>query len=195
MIIIKSLEFGPIGTNSVLLTCSETKKTAIVDAPQGCVDTWKKMGLDVEMILFTHSHWDHIADAAALKREFKAPIYVHKADAPNLERPGSDGLQLHFPIEGVKADHYLEEGQELILGNLTIKVLHTPGHSPGGVCFLIGDQLISGDTLFRGAIGRIDLPTSDPAKMKESLKKLSKLPKNTRVYPGHGGSTTIGEEL
>jgi len=193
--LIQSKEFGPIGTNSILLTCPETKKTAIIDAPLGCVAAWKKIPLEAEMILFTHSHWDHIADAAALKREFSAPIYIHKADALNLEKPGSDGLQLHFPIEGVKVDHYLEDGQELLLGNLRIKVIHTPGHTEGGVCFFVGDLLISGDTLFQGAIGRTDLPTSNPAKMRESLKKLAKLPKNTRVYPGHGDPTTIGEEL
>jgi hydroxyacylglutathione hydrolase len=148
------------------------------------------------MILFTHSHWDHTADAALLKEAFHAPIFIHESDAGNLEHPGSDQLPLFIPIKGVKADHYLHDGQILELGELRIRVIHTPGHTPGCVCFYeeTHSVLVSGDTLFKGTLGSLSLPTARPARMEASLKKLGALPKKTRVYPGHGETTTIGDE-
>ncbi len=150
----------------------------------------------MDCILLTHSHWDHIADTAKLKKAFNVPVWIHAEDAPNLEKPGVDGLPLHFPIEGVKPSGHLADGQVLKVGELEIKVMHTPGHTPGSVCFLLPDEgmLISGDTLFRGRMGRLDLPTGRPGLMKGSLKKIGMLPRETRVYPGHGESTTIKEE-
>ncbi|HSW86510.1 MAG TPA: MBL fold metallo-hydrolase [Rhabdochlamydiaceae bacterium] len=191
---------GPLETNAILLGCSKTKHAAIIDAPfdsfHQILQRVKKLGLKVEMILLTHSHWDHIAEAASMKKQLKIPIYIHAEDAGNLESPGADGLPLLFPIEGVKADHFLSNDQIVPLGEMRIKVIHTPGHSPGCVCFYIENEktLISGDTLFRGAHGKTSFPTSSPKSMLESLKKLSKLPADTMVYPGHGPATTIGEE-
>ena len=148
------------------------------------------------MILLTHSHWDHMAEASILKEKLDIPLYVHSEDAQNLEVPGSDGLPLFYPIKAVKADHFLFDGEILFLGTLKIKVIHTPGHSPGGVCFYLENEaiLISGDTLFQGTCGKVSFPTSNPSKMKHSLKKLSHLPPDTKVYPGHGPDTTIGAE-
>ncbi|MDN3507226.1 MAG: MBL fold metallo-hydrolase [Simkaniaceae bacterium] len=191
---------GPALTNGILLACMQTHKAAIIDAPQGSaqqlIDRVKELGLEVEYLLLTHSHWDHTADAEVLKRELNIPLYVHKLDAKNVEEPGYDGLPLLIEIPKAKVDHFLEEGQSLKLGELTIQVLHTPGHSPGGVCFYLKEQntLISGDTLFQGSIGNLSLPTSEPEKMWPSLEKLAKLPPNTRVIPGHGDETNIGDE-
>ncbi len=199
--ILESFPSGVIETNVVIFACPQTKEAAIVDAPQDCLDSVKKFlenhSLNVKMILFTHSHWDHIADAAAMKKAFSAPIYIHREDVSNLEHPGSDKLPLYFPIEGVAPDHFLQEGEKLSLGNLEIEVIHTPGHTPGSVCFYIPKEaiLISGDTLFQGTMGRLDLPTGRPRLMGASLKKLAKLPKTTKVYPGHGDPTTIGDEM
>lgn len=192
--------FGPLGTNAILIGCPETKVAAAIDPSLGSagalIEKAAELGLKIEKILLTHSHWDHFADAGGLKTKTGAPLYVHFLDAKNLEHPGSDGIPLFFPIQPVSPDHFLNEGDLIEVGKLKLEVIHSPGHSPGGVCFYIRDQnlLISGDTLFQGSIGALHLPTAEPNLMWQSLEKLSKLPPETRVVPGHGGETSIGRE-
>jgi len=198
--ILEIYECGPAETNTVLIGCSETKKAAIIDVPFDSaallIEALEKHSLTPEMILLTHSHWDHLGEAALLKKKLNIPIFIHREDAKNLEQPGSDGLPLFFPVEGTTPDQFLEEGQHLKIGNIDVQVIHTPGHTPGGVCFWIPKEklLVSGDTLFRGTIGNLSFPTARPPLMWESLKKLGKLPPETRVIPGHGEATTIGAE-
>jgi hydroxyacylglutathione hydrolase len=200
MLIRQVFAAGPLQTNAVLIGCPKSRLAVVIDLPQGCVESIsqlaEKHNLTIQKVLFTHSHWDHIADAAEAKKRWKVPFWIHREDAQNLEKPGSDGLPLIFPIEGVKPDHFLEEGQVLEVGELKIKVIHTPGHTPGCVCFWLEKEkvLISGDTLFKGAIGNLSLPTSRLHLMRSSLKKLSLLPNETKVVPGHGKETTIGAE-
>ena|SRR5579883_2480543 len=190
--------FGPIGTNSLLV--GTEKNAYIFDAPQGCCEYWKERaqhhGLAVAGLFLTHSHWDHIVDTASIKKSFNIPVWVHSEDAGNVRQPGSDGLPLYFPIEGTEPDYLLQDGQELDLDGLAFTVIHTPGHTPGCVCFYSKERgwLIAGDTLFKGGIGRLDLPTSHPSLMKSSLEKLAALPPNTKVFPGHGDPTTIKGE-
>lgn len=192
--------FGPLETNAILIGCAETKTAAAIDPSPGSagaiVAKASELGLKIEKILLTHSHWDHFADAHGLKSQTGAPLYVHFLDAKNIEHPGSDGIPLFFPIHPVTADHFLNEGDTIQVGNLKLEVIHSPGHSPGSVCFYLRAQnlLISGDTLFQGSIGNLSLPTAQPAQMWTSLEKLSKLPPETRVVPGHGGETSIGRE-
>jgi hydroxyacylglutathione hydrolase len=191
---------GPFETNTLLIGCPQTKKAAIIDAPPESAELLlakiRERDLIVEKILLTHSHWDHIAEVSVLKKKLQCPVLVHQLDEENLKQPGSDGLPLFFPIEGVTADAYLFEGQKIGVGNLSLLVIHTPGHSPGSVCFYLEKEevLISGDTLFQGTIGNLSFPTSKPDLMWPSLKKLALLPPDTKVFPGHGGSTTIGRE-
>lgn len=156
----------------------------------------KRENLQVEAILLTHSHWDHFVDAHVVKERTHAPLYVHPLDQKNVEEPGSDRLPLFFPIQGVKPDFLLQDGQVVEVGNLELRVLHTPGHSPGSVCFYLHKEktLISGDTLFCGCYGNVQLPTANPESMWQSLKKLAALPPDTRVVPGHGEDTTIQAE-
>lgn len=200
MALIDVFASGPIETNAVVVGCATTRKAAIVDTPLGCthlvLNFLEENHLTPQMILFTHSHWDHTADAALLKEKLKVPVYIHPEDAPNLEYPGTDGLPVPFPIQGVAADYFLEDGQKIELGKLEFQVIHTPGHTPGGVCFWMPEEkvVLSGDTLFCGTIGNLSFPTSSPEKMWASLAKLARLPKETRVIPGHGGETTIGAE-
>ena len=198
--IIKTFTAGPLDTNCYLVGCKESREAAVIDAPQGVASSVIKAvqhdQLTVKMILITHSHWDHIADAAQLKEKLGVPLYINSFDKNNLEEPGSDGLPLFFSIDGVKPDHFFKQGDQLQIGHLQLEVIETPGHTPGGVCFWFAKEkvLFSGDTLFQGSMGNISFPTSNPPDMWESLKKLAKLPPETKVYPGHGPPTTIAKE-
>jgi hydroxyacylglutathione hydrolase len=198
--IIKIFTSGPIDTHAYLIGCPATREAAIIDAPagvmQGILNAVEHEQLTVKMILITHSHWDHIADAAKLKEKLGIPLYIHALDRENLKKPGSDGLPLFFPVDGVEADHGIKQGDKLEVGHLQLEVIETPGHTPGGVCFWIVKEkvLFSGDTLFQGSMGRVDFPMSNPQFMWESLKKLAKLPPDTKVYPGHGAPTTVAAE-
>jgi glyoxylase-like metal-dependent hydrolase (beta-lactamase superfamily II) len=199
--ILEVFSSGPIDNNAILLACEKTKKAVLIDAPQDSTSRYialvEKHHLNVQGLLLTHTHQDHIVDIAPLKEKFQMAVYVHPLDAANLQFPGADRLPIFMEREAIEPDEHLEDGELFQLGEITIKVVHTPGHSPGGVCFYIEkeDLLISGDTLFQGSMGRIDFPTSNPKDMVESLKKLAALPSDTRVIPGHGPETTIGAEM
>jgi glyoxylase-like metal-dependent hydrolase (beta-lactamase superfamily II) len=192
--------FGPLQTNAILLACSKTKKCVAIDSSPGSsssvLNQIAKLELSLEKILLTHSHWDHFADAHILKEKTGVPLYVHELDAPNLITPGIDRIPLFSPIQPVTPDVFLQEGDAISVGELKLVVIHTPGHSPGGVCFYLPEQniLFSGDTLFKGTMGALHLPTAQPTQMWLSLSKLAKLPSCTRVVPGHGQDTSIGEE-
>ena len=189
-----------MSTNTMVIGCSETKYVAIIDPSHEIAhivcDFIIQNDYIPKMVLLTHSHWDHMCDVAAIKKKLNIPVYVHYDDAENLKNPGSDGIPLFFPIQGVEADYFVKSAEKLHLGTLIVEVIHTPGHSPGSVCYYISqkEMLISGDTLFHGSIGNLSFPTSSPNEMWTSLKKLSYLPSNTKIYPGHGDSTTIGNE-
>ncbi|MGA8163670.1 MAG: MBL fold metallo-hydrolase [Waddliaceae bacterium] len=191
---------GPLATNAYVVSCSETHEAAIVDpAPDSStaiISYINKNVLKPTHMLITHSHWDHIGDAAQLKEAFHLPVLIHALDVPNLQKPGTDGLPGMLPIKGVEADKLLCEGDIVSVGSKRLEVIHTPGHTPGGVCFYCKEEgiLLSGDTLFKGSIGNLSFPTADPRKMWSSLEKLAILPPDTKVYPGHGPKTTIGEE-
>lgn len=191
---------GPFATNTYIVVCPETNQAAIIDAPpesfKPTAGYLARTEAKPAKILLTHSHWDHIADAAALKQHYMIPLYVHPLDAPNLISPGADGLPSTFSIEPIQPDGFFDEGDIIEVGSLRFEVIHTPGHTPGGVCFWCEKEgaLFSGDTLFRSTIGNLSFPTCEPEKMWVSLKKLSQLPPETKVYPGHGPPTTIGNE-
>jgi glyoxylase-like metal-dependent hydrolase (beta-lactamase superfamily II) len=196
----KSFVTGSFDTNSIVIFCDKTKIAAVIDpafnSSEKILSYVEKNKLFLKFIFLTHSHFDHIGDVSKIKKEKNALVYVHKLDSKNLKNPGSDLLPLMEEIEGVEADRYLKDAQKLFVGTIEIKVIHTPGHTPGSVCFYVEGEkiLFSGDTLFKGSIGNISFPMSNPLDMWESLKKLSKLPKDTRVIPGHGGETSIGKE-
>jgi len=198
--IVEVFTAGPLATHAILLGCSKTKAALVVDVPQGVVPSLlqrvQEELLFPKMILLTHSHWDHIADAAQLKKEWGVPLYLHEADRENLESPGSDGIPLWSPVTPTHPDGFVKDGDKLQLGEVEIVVLHTPGHTPGGVCYWIPQEqlLVSGDTLFKGGMGNLSLPTAQPEQMAQSLGRLSQFSQDTIVLPGHGERTTIGTE-
>jgi len=198
--IIQAFPSGPFQTNAYVIGCPVTRDAAIVDpAPDSAeviLEFLQHNKLKAKQILLTHSHWDHISDIAALKASMPLTVSVHSSDKDNLQKPGSDQLPYWIPFAGIQADRLLEDGDAIEVGNIHFRVIHTPGHSPGSVCFYCDKEhvLISGDTLFKGTIGNLTFPTSIPEAMWPSLDKLAALPHKTKVYPGHGPSTTIGAE-
>lgn len=198
--ILQGFPSGPFETIAYIVGCPISRKAAIIDPAPGSAASLlaylKEENLQAEKILLTHSHWDHIADAAELVEALHLPLHVHAADAGNIEKPGSDRLRPFLPIKGVVPSGYLTEGQIIPVGHLQFEVIHTPGHTPGGVCFYEPQEkvLLSGDTLFKGTIGNLSFPTSSERDIWPSLDKLARLPGDVKVYPGHGPSTTIGDE-
>ena len=199
--IIQSLALGPFQTNAYILGCDETKEAVIID-PGFEADTIlakvDALGVKVVKILLTHGHVDHVSAVAAVKAATDAPVYIHEEDtdqylmAPKLGQ--YFGIQTEDPPP---PDHTVAEGDEVTFGKETLKVVHTPGHTPGGVCFLSESAgiVVAGDTLFQRGIGRTDLPGGSMRTLFASIKdKIYALDDATRVLPGHGPETTVGEE-
>ena len=198
---IRTLEVTGFFTNCYLVACEETGEAAVID-PGGEAERILKAvaerQLKVRYIINTHGHIDHVGANARVKEATGAQILIHAADAPYLldERRN---LLLYLPeARGslAPADRTLEEGEVISLGTtVRLTVLHTPGHTPGGIC-LVGDGLIfTGDTLFAGSIGRTDLPGGSYAELLRSIReKLLVYPDETIIYPGHGPSSTLGAE-
>ena len=183
---------GSLQTNCYLLIDEETKSAALIDPgdeAEKLLALVKSEGVTLKYILLTHGHRDHTLAVPALKKALPdVPVYIGEADAH------STGIY-HYPMADLVPDlKYYGEGDTLPLGSLTIKVLATPGHTPGGVCLLAGDWLFSGDTLFAGSCGRTDFKGGDQQAMMASLKKLGQLPGNLRVLPGHMEESTLDAE-
>lgn len=197
---IEGRAMGAMGANCYLYACPETKQAVIIDpgADGKQIYRWVlEKGVKVDYILITHGHVDHIGAVDEL-RELLGNVLVgiHSGDAGMLT-DGKKNLSSYFGpgLVQKKADVLLQDGQELIVGNQRLKVISTPGHSPGGVCFLCTEGLFSGDTLFAGSIGRTDFPGGSLDQLLAGVKqKLLVLPEETRVFPGHGEETSIGEE-
>lgn len=200
MVKYQSFPSGPFETNAYVVYSPFSLEAVFIDpAPwsaKSLIDFVQENQLTPKAIWLTHSHWDHTADVVPLLKKFPIPVMIHPDDQENLIHPGSDKLPCFIPIEGVTPDHLLQEGEILSLGTSKATVIATPGHTPGGVCFYFSEEklLFSGDTLFQGTIGNLSFPTARPSLMWKSLAKLDKLPPDTIILPGHGPSSTIGQE-
>lgn len=196
--------FNHFGTNCYILSDQEGK--ALVVDP--CFTTQGEAAklteyiaanhLGPAMVALTHPHPDHIAGVAELKKLYNIPLAIHSADSQMLAIAPAYGAQMGFNIAPVEAEIDLAKEKMLEIGSLLIEVIHTPGHSQGGVCFYDaeGGILLSGDTLFAGSIGRSDLMGGDYDQLMSSIiEKILPLGGGVKVYPGHGGETTIGQEM
>lgn len=182
MVEIKKFVLGALENNVYLLI--KEKDAVLIDCKQPAVILryLEKNGLKLKMILLTHGHFDHVHGLEEIKEKTGAEVLVNKKDV---------GLQYGGEIA---ADIFFTDGQRLKFGGEEIKVIFTPGHTPGSVCFLTGNHLFSGDTLFKQGVGRTDLPGGNALELEKSLQRVLALPPETKVYPGHGEETTVGKE-
>ena len=199
-------ELALFGVNCYIVYDEETKKAAIIDPgiiqekEFEAIDNFlKKHDLEVTHIINTHLHIDHAIANAAVGKKYGVDVYAHEADDFLGERLKDQAMQFGLPFEVKDAGvtRHLRDGEEIKIGNGVLKVIHVPGHSPGGVALYDEKDgfLISGDSLFEGSIGRTDLPGGDMVQLLNAIKeKLFILPDKTVAYPGHGGPTTIGKE-
>jgi glyoxylase-like metal-dependent hydrolase (beta-lactamase superfamily II) len=189
---------GAFQENSYLVADPGSDAIAIVDPgsePERIIGAVEQTGRTPVAIWLTHAHVDHVGAIASVKRRWNVPVYLHPLDEP-LYRVGGRQAQLYgIPYEEPPPpDQWMAEGDALTLGTLSLNVMHAPGHSPGHVVIHGAGHALVGDCLFSGSIGRTDLPFSNPAHLEASLARIAALPPDTVVHPGHGDSTTIGEE-
>jgi len=189
---------GAFQENSYIVVDTATQRGVLVDPggePEQIVAMVRASGATLEAIWLTHAHIDHIGAIAPVKRQWDIPIFMHPADKPLYDRGAMQAAAYGVPFEQPPdPDYDLADGDVLTVGSLQFDVLHVPGHAPGHVAFVGGRQMLGGDLLFAGSIGRTDLPLSDPDRMIESLERVATLPDETVVYPGHGPTTSIGRE-
>ncbi len=197
--IIKSLTLGPIQANCFILGCEETLEAAVID-PGDEVDrilmSLAESSLKLKYIINTHGHFDHVGGNKRLKDATDAQILIHPLDAHMLDEISSHGSAWGFAVENSpKPDRTLEDGDTISFGKITLKVIYTPGHSQGGISLYTDGHVFVGDTLFAGSVGRTDLPGGNFETLKSNIQnKLFVLGDDVKVYPGHMGNTTIGQE-
>lgn len=186
--------------NTYIIIDEDSKDAVIID-PGSSYESIIKIivdeGLNPLSILATHGHIDHVIGVAPIKREYNIPFYMHREDAELLSPPFYSFLTQYMDIRDLNVpqpDNYLEEG-ELEIGGLKLDILHTPGHTPGGICILTEYRLFSGDTIFRLSIGRTDFGGNIDDLINSIHNKIFKLPSYTIIYPGHGEETTVGYEM
>jgi glyoxylase-like metal-dependent hydrolase (beta-lactamase superfamily II) len=177
---LERIEVAPFGTNAYIVVCERTGESVLVDAPGDADEILSRLsGTKPVSILISHRHEDHTSALQKLKEELNIPVAAHMEDAE------------HIPVE---AAMLLDEGNIISFGNVTMEILHTPGHTPGSICFLIADVLLTGDTIFPGGPGKTDTPDDFRLIIQTLKKKIFILPDEVKIYPGHGDPTTVKKE-
>jgi glyoxylase-like metal-dependent hydrolase (beta-lactamase superfamily II) len=195
---VEQIVVGPLMSNCYIVWDETTLESIIIDPgdnPEKIIKIVENFNLTVKAILATHGHFDHVGGVATLKTNINAEFLAHKRDFPEKNQ----GEITHHPwgikTVYVKPDRYIDEGDVIYVGKYQFKVLYTPGHSPGSICFLHDHIIFVGDVLFQGGIGRTDFHNGSFEQLSKSIKtRLYNLPNDTMVYTGHGPSTTIGDE-
>lgn len=197
--IIKQYVAGPIEANNWLVADEKSKEAVLIDCServQKIVDDVKELGLNVKYILLTHGHFDHVMGVNSMKEELGAEVLISSKDNKQLEMTQTILSTFGIRIDkNPNYDRFIDGNTKLKIGDIPIKVIETPGHTEGGLSYLIDEKLFSGDTLFKNYVGRTDLPGGNFAKLENSIRNvLYKLDDTTEVFPGHNEMTTIGYE-
>lgn len=195
---------GGVALTNCFLIADETERKAVIfDAPDHTVGPLlqeaSKRGWEIAGLWLTHGHFDHFADHAVIKKQFPgAQVLIHSADEPKAQHPEMQTRLFGLPLEipPLQADGHVADGQKLKIGNIPVIVVHTPGHSPGHVCYYLPTEhaLIGGDLIIAGSVGRTDLPDSDHSQLIHSIRRVMELPPETRLFGGHGEPSTLSEE-
>ncbi|MEW5953988.1 MAG: MBL fold metallo-hydrolase [Bacillota bacterium] len=197
--ILEGLAVGGMGSNCYIIGCDQTKEAAVVDpGAEGrrILDRLGRLGLKCTKIILTHGHVDHIGALREVLEATGAEVLIHELDGDMLTSPSKNlSMFMGALLKFKGADRLLKDGDNIQVGTVNLEVIHTPGHTPGGICLKVGDDLLTGDTLFAGSIGRSDFPGGNHNQLINSIKtKLLDFPGKTRVFPGHGPASTIDEE-
>ena len=196
MIKIHALPLGSYQTNCSIVHEEHSKTCAVIDpgyTPERVLAQAEKLGLQVDAVLLTHGHFDHVGGVEAIVKATGCALWMREADYTQFKTPEND---FFYPIHDCDFTEVqlCEEGEQIHAGGLTFTVMETPGHTWGSVCYLCENALFSGDTLFAGSCGRTDLPGGDGQTIVLSLERLAELEGDYTVYPGHGGATTLARE-
>jgi len=197
---VETLSLGPIGTNCYVLRSGADAAECVVVDPSGdpadLADRLAELGTTCVAILVTHGHWDHLVGVAGLAEATGAPVHMPAGERSLLEDPDRFWASAPVPIRAHVPEVLLAGDEALELAGIQLHVLSVPGHSPAHVAYLAGDDLFSGDVLFAGSVGRVDIPGADWDALLASIRSLAdRLPPETRIHPGHGPATTLGAEL
>lgn len=198
-----SLQLGPIGTNCYLLVAPGGRAVLVDpgDEAERVLSLVRERDADVEAILVTHCHYDHVGAVAPVARELGAPVWMSGLEAPALEQPERFRMPGHPSVAAWQVDHPLDGGERITVAGIDLEVLSVPGHSPGHLAFLLEPDgaapiCFIGDVIFRGSVGRTDLPFADGATLTQTLRELARrLAPETILLPGHGEPTTMQHEL
>jgi hydroxyacylglutathione hydrolase len=196
---VHSFTIGPLETSAYLVVDERSREALLIDPgleSEGMYDVIHKERLQLSAIVNTHGHFDHVCGNAFFKAKTGAPVLIHPEDVPLMRQASQQALAFGFQVPAPPPpDRLLNEGDEVTMGENRLRVFHTPGHTPGGICLYGEGVVFVGDTLFSGSVGRTDMPGGSYEILLSSIRsKLLSLPDETVVYPGHGPSTTIGEE-
>lgn len=196
--LIRNITVGPLQANCFIIG-DETSRQAIVidpgDEPDLIMDVINENRLEVSYIVCTHGHFDHVGAVSDIKEKTGAKVIIHKDEIEIYHAARDMAAFWGYEVERLpEPDMLVDDGDRIGVGNTNFTILHTPGHSPGGICLYGDDIIVTGDTLFAGSVGRTDFYGGDMNKLRESFNRLMSLPDETRVLPGHGPDSTIGIE-
>lgn len=196
---IEHIVVGPLQVNCYLIYDEESRDALVIDPgadPQRILKAINTLGLNVTHIICTHGHFDHVGAVASVKGKTGAPVLINKEDLDIYSNAPAQAAFWEYEVEPPpQPDGFAGEGDEFTVGRSTLRVLHTPGHSPGGMCLYGGGVIITGDTVFAGSVGRTDFPGGSLEELRQSFRKIIAFPPETAILPGHGPASTVGEEL
>lgn len=196
--IIKKFVVGPLENNCFVIADEDSREGFIIDPgdePDRILNYIGDKKITIAYLICTHAHFDHVGTVPDLKAGTGARVVLHRGDLPIYESSHEHAELWGFDIDPLPPpDLFVSDGDSIDVGNLHFRILHTPGHSPGGICIYGEGIVFTGDTLFAGSVGRTDLPGGDILKLKSSFMRLMSLPVDVKVFPGHGPETTIGRE-